>query len=128
MRRRAAVLAAALLCVLALAPTASAQSFTLPAADVRVQVEPDGSLRVVERITYAFVGDFTGGYLTANVMSGAAGYTVVARDSTAADQFSFVASVSGSTATFTFEDLGALEFQRMVPAFELCNDASVPPR
>ncbi|HEX5799194.1 MAG TPA: DUF2207 domain-containing protein, partial [Gaiellaceae bacterium] len=47
---------------LALAGTAAAQSFSLPAADVVVRVQPDGSLVVDENITYAFVGSFSGAF------------------------------------------------------------------
>ena len=44
------------------ASSAWAKGFSLPLADVTVQVEADGSLRVTEQITYDFEGAFTGGY------------------------------------------------------------------
>ena len=42
--------------------TADAKSYSLPAADVAVQIQPDGSLLVQERITFDFSGDFSGAY------------------------------------------------------------------
>ena len=45
-----------------LAGDAAAQSFSLPAADVAVQVQPDGSLVVDESITFSFLGSFTGAF------------------------------------------------------------------
>ena len=59
---RAAVAFAACLAGLALAPSAAGKEFTLPAAGVQVQVEPDGGLAVTERITFRFDGDFEGAY------------------------------------------------------------------
>ncbi|HYK07172.1 MAG TPA: DUF2207 domain-containing protein, partial [Gaiellaceae bacterium] len=59
---RRALLAAALLAALALAGNANAKSFALPRADVVVQVARDGGLVVAENITFAFDGDFSGGY------------------------------------------------------------------
>ena len=47
---------------LALPGAASADSFSLLAADVAVDVQDDGSLGVSERIQVAFSGDFTFGY------------------------------------------------------------------
>jgi hypothetical protein len=41
---------------------AEAKSFTLPQAQVAVQVATDGSVVVDELITYSFSGPFTGGY------------------------------------------------------------------
>jgi hypothetical protein len=41
---------------------AAAKSFYLPAADVHVTVEPDGTLAIEERITFFFDGSFTGAY------------------------------------------------------------------
>ena len=73
MRRRLlrpSVLAAAALAALALAGTASAKSFTLPQANVAVQVARDGSLVVDEQITYAFSGPFSGGYREIPLRSG----------------------------------------------------------
>jgi hypothetical protein len=60
--RSLAALLAAAAATLALAGAAAAKSFTLPAANVAVRVAPDGALHVVERITYAFSGSFSGGY------------------------------------------------------------------
>ncbi|HEX2294739.1 MAG TPA: DUF2207 domain-containing protein, partial [Actinomycetota bacterium] len=61
--RRACVLAFVAGFVLSAgAGSAVAKEFTLPAADVRARVLPDGSVRVVERITYSFSGSFTGGF------------------------------------------------------------------
>ncbi len=42
--------------------TADAKSYSLPAADVAVQIQPDGSLLVQERISFDFSGDFSGAY------------------------------------------------------------------
>ena len=61
-RRAASALLAAALAALVLTGAASAKSFTLPAADVSVQVTKDGSLVVDELITYSFSGAFSGGY------------------------------------------------------------------
>jgi uncharacterized membrane protein len=58
--RRAAVVAC--LAALALAPGAAAKEFTLPAADVQVQVERDGGIAVTERIAFRFDGDFEGAF------------------------------------------------------------------
>ncbi|MGZ8782979.1 MAG: DUF2207 domain-containing protein, partial [Gaiellaceae bacterium] len=41
---------------------ASAKSFSLPAADVTVQLQQDGSLLVDEVIAFSFVGDFSGAF------------------------------------------------------------------
>jgi uncharacterized membrane protein len=41
---------------------AAAKSFYLPAADVHVTVEPDGTLAIEERITFFFDGSFTGAF------------------------------------------------------------------
>ncbi|MDQ2911047.1 MAG: DUF2207 domain-containing protein, partial [Actinomycetota bacterium] len=59
---RAAGVALACLCALALAPAAGAKLFNLPAADVEVRVEPDGALRIAERITFDFDGYFSGAF------------------------------------------------------------------
>src|SRR6185312_16512831 len=59
---RAAVLATAVLLALLAADEAAAKSFYLPAADVHITVEPDGSLSMEERITFYFDGSFTGAY------------------------------------------------------------------
>ena len=45
-----------------LAGDAAAKSFTLPAADVVVQVDSDGSLIVDEVIAFDFAGDFSGAF------------------------------------------------------------------
>ena len=60
--RRATVLLAAAIAALTFAAQAGAKSFTLPQADVAVEVAPDGAVRVRERIQYAFSGSFSGGY------------------------------------------------------------------
>lgn len=100
-----------------------------PDGDLCVAICDNARLFVGDRpCTETTAGDFAGGYYTASTMAGVAGYTVVARDSAGATELQFTASVSGSSATFTFTELGALPFQRMVPAFALCNDTSVPPR
>jgi len=44
------------------APAAMAKEFTLPAAHVSARVKPNGAVRVVERITFSFDGDFTGAF------------------------------------------------------------------
>ncbi|HXH87472.1 MAG TPA: DUF2207 domain-containing protein, partial [Gaiellaceae bacterium] len=51
-----------MLAALALAGNAGAKSFTLPTSDVVVQVAPDGSLVVDERITFSYDGDFSGAF------------------------------------------------------------------
>jgi uncharacterized membrane protein len=49
--------------VLLAAPTpAQARSFEIPSTDVAIVLESDGSLRVTERITFAFDGSFSGAY------------------------------------------------------------------
>ncbi|HEU5211327.1 MAG TPA: DUF2207 domain-containing protein, partial [Gaiellaceae bacterium] len=62
--------AAVVLAALAGAPAAAAKSFSLPNADVVVTVRPDGSLRVVEKITFFFDGTFTGAYREIPVRNG----------------------------------------------------------
>src|SRR5690606_34997661 len=47
-----------------------AKSYTLPEATVDVRVESDGAVTVTERITYAFDGDFSGGYREIPLRSG----------------------------------------------------------
>lgn len=59
--RRLTLLVVAL-AVLTPVASASAKSFALDDADVLVRVAPDGSLKVRERITFAFHGPFTGAY------------------------------------------------------------------
>jgi uncharacterized membrane protein len=44
------------------APGAAAKSYTLPAANVHVTVGRDGSVGVVEQLTYSFSGEFSGAY------------------------------------------------------------------
>lgn len=56
------VLSLAIAATLALASVASAKSFGLPAAEVRVLVTDDGSLVVEEHITFAFSGSFSGAF------------------------------------------------------------------
>ena len=68
-RARRTLLAAAL-AALAAAGVAEAKSFSLPQADVSVQVTTNGSLVVDERITYAFSGPFSGGYREIPLRSG----------------------------------------------------------
>jgi uncharacterized membrane protein len=58
------------LAALAVAGGAQAKSFSLPQADVFVQVAPDGSLNVDEHITYSFSGPFRGGYREIPLRSG----------------------------------------------------------
>ncbi len=41
---------------------ALADEFSLPRADIEITVNPDGSLDVIEHITYLFDGSFSGGY------------------------------------------------------------------
>jgi uncharacterized membrane protein len=56
-------LAAALLVLgLVLTGTAAAKSFSLPQTSVVASVQPDGSLKVQEYITFAFDGPFSGAY------------------------------------------------------------------
>src|SRR5688500_2595342 len=61
-RSRVAYLAAAVAAALVVAGEATAQSFTLPSADVVVQVAQDGSLIVDEVISFEFSGDFSGAF------------------------------------------------------------------
>jgi len=61
-RRAARALFAAALAALALPGIAAAKFFELPAADVSVQVQKNGSLVIDELITFAFNGGFSGGY------------------------------------------------------------------
>jgi uncharacterized membrane protein len=46
------------------------KSFDLPRADVRIRVEPDGSLRVAESITFAYSGSFSGAFREIPVREG----------------------------------------------------------
>jgi hypothetical protein len=62
LRRAAAVCAVACLSALLGASDAAAKFFTLPAADVEVQIRPDGSLGVTEHITFLFSGPFEGAF------------------------------------------------------------------
>ena len=57
-----AALAAVTLVVCASPALAGAKSFTLPRADVVVQIARDGALLVDENITFRFDGSFTGGF------------------------------------------------------------------
>jgi len=41
---------------------ALAQSFSLPEADIEIDIQRDGSLQVAEHITYSFDGNFSGAY------------------------------------------------------------------
>ncbi len=59
---RTAALAAAVLLALFAPGQAAAKSFTLPAANVEVRVQDDGSLAIDEAITFAFGGPFSGAY------------------------------------------------------------------
>ena len=59
-RRAASALLAATVAALVFTAAASAKSFTLPQADVVVQLARDGGLIVDENLTYAFDGSFTG--------------------------------------------------------------------
>ena len=49
---------------------AAAKTYSLPAAEVAVQIQPDGSLLVHERITFDFSGPFSGAYRDIPVRSG----------------------------------------------------------
>ena len=69
-RRSLRPLLAATLAALAVAGVAEAKSFSLPQADVAVEVRQDGSLVVDELITYAFSGPFSGGYREIPLRSG----------------------------------------------------------
>jgi len=80
LRRTGALLAASLL-ALALAGAAGAKSFTLPQADVTVQVAQNGALQVQERIQYAFSGPFSGGYREIPLRSGESVANVSVRES-----------------------------------------------
>ncbi len=55
-----------LLFLVVVGPTALAgeeeKSFGLPAADVRVEIKPDGSLRIEEDITFVYSGSFSGAF------------------------------------------------------------------
>jgi hypothetical protein len=58
--RRSAALLAASIAALAFAGAVQAKSFDFPLANVQVVVQPDGSLLVTEKLTYAFSGPFSG--------------------------------------------------------------------
>ena len=60
--RSAAVLLAAAAAALSLAGAAEAKSYTLPQADVSVQMAANGALLLDEHIEYSFDGPFSGGY------------------------------------------------------------------
>src|SRR4051812_36638428 len=60
--RALTLVAAALGALIASAPAAADKSFSLPQADVVVQMANDGTLHVDERIEYRFSGSFSGGY------------------------------------------------------------------
>ncbi|HVL65206.1 MAG TPA: DUF2207 domain-containing protein, partial [Actinomycetota bacterium] len=62
MRRSIAVAVASFATLVALGAPATAKSYTLPNAHIEVQVRNDGSIRVVEHLTYSFSGDFSGAY------------------------------------------------------------------
>jgi len=62
LRIRVLVLASATIVALAAPGLARADSFSLLSGDVAVDVQPDGSLGISERLEVAFSGDFHFGY------------------------------------------------------------------
>ncbi|MDH4308264.1 MAG: DUF2207 domain-containing protein, partial [Acidimicrobiia bacterium] len=62
MRWRILGVTALLVAVFIPAVPAQAKSFDLPEADVRVDIGPDGSLVITERISFAFDGNFSGAF------------------------------------------------------------------
>ncbi|TML13981.1 MAG: DUF2207 domain-containing protein, partial [Actinobacteria bacterium] len=62
MSRLGAVLLAVAAAALLSPATGYAKSYSLPGADVAVQIHSDGSLLVREQITFDFSGDFSGAY------------------------------------------------------------------
>jgi uncharacterized membrane protein len=60
--RSTAALLAAVAAALSLAGAAEAKSYTLPQADVSVQIATNGALLLDEHIEYSFDGPFSGGY------------------------------------------------------------------
>ena len=68
--RRLLALAATVVAALSLAGVAQAQTYTLVASDVQVDVRPDGSVAVDEDITVAFSGSFTYGFREIPLRSG----------------------------------------------------------
>jgi uncharacterized membrane protein len=61
-RRWSAALAIVAFVVLAIAAPAWAKSFSLPHADVAIELADDGSVLVTEEITFSFDGSFSGAY------------------------------------------------------------------
>ena len=55
---------------LAVAPQAFAKKYRIASANETFQVEPDGSIRATERLTFAFQGTFHGAYRLIPVASG----------------------------------------------------------
>jgi uncharacterized membrane protein len=92
------------------APThALAKSFELPEAQVVVEVQPDGSLRVTEHITFAFQGPFQGAYRDIPMQAGES--VVDVRVSEGGTSYRPGAPTrlgsTGEPGTFGVEDLGS---------------------
>jgi hypothetical protein len=68
--RRLTVPLLALLLVGVLAAPSLAKSYWIDSADSDITVNADGSLSVIERITYEFSGSFSGGYRDIPLRSG----------------------------------------------------------
>ena len=62
--RRTVAAGATLLALLAIPSPAGAlaKAFVLPEASIAIEIRPDGSLGVSEKLTFSFSGDFQGGY------------------------------------------------------------------
>ena len=69
MRRLVRLLVATALVVLPVLP-AVAKSYHIAAADVTIEVQPDGSLLVTEHLTYDFSGSFSGAYRDIPIRAG----------------------------------------------------------
>ncbi len=91
-----------------MAPPAWAKEFSLPAADVEVVVEADGTVRVTEQITFSFDGTFSGAYREIPLRSGESIDEIsVAEGGRAYSPGAPTALGStGSPGTFGVEDLG----------------------
>jgi len=93
-----------------MAAPASAKSYTLPAADVDLELQPDGSLLVTERITFAFSGPFSGAYRDIPLRRGEAITEVTVLENGVAYHpgASTVLGSSGDPGTYGVEDRGSV--------------------
>jgi len=70
MRRFLLALGASLWLVVVLIAPAAAKSYSLPSADVIVEVQSDGSLLISETLVFSFDGSFSGAYRDISVGGG----------------------------------------------------------